>query len=99
MAARLWITTSVDQLTKQEVKSKQRRITPKPCSLRKASIASPLFGLLVGGWEQVEGVDSSSVSAPGRRDICEGSSHPEDGASIAVWPRFGTEHEATRVGG
>uniref|UniRef100_UPI003AAF3DC8 uncharacterized protein n=1 Tax=Centroberyx gerrardi TaxID=166262 RepID=UPI003AAF3DC8 len=67
------------------------------CFLRKANMPPPLFGLLVGGWEQVE--DSSSLSVPGRRDICEGPSHPEDEASAAVWPWFGTEHEATRVGG
>lgn len=69
------------------------------CFLRKANMPAILFDLLVGGWEQVEGMDSSSISVPGRRGICEGSSHPGTEPSAAVWRRFGTKEESTRVGG
>lgn len=36
--------------------------------------APPPFGLSVIGWEQVEGLDSPSLSVPGSGDSCEGSS-------------------------
>ena len=64
------------------------------CSVEKAKIPPPLFGLLVGGWELVDGRDCSSLSGIGH-----GFSHPDDEASVAVWSWSGIEHEATTVGG
>ncbi|KAF3849419.1 hypothetical protein F7725_015916 [Dissostichus mawsoni] len=53
------------------------------------------LGLLVGGWELVEGTGSSSLL----RDTWEGPSSAEVEASAAVWPWLDNGHEATRLGG
>ncbi|KAI4812238.1 hypothetical protein KUCAC02_023642 [Chaenocephalus aceratus] len=65
------------------------------CFFRKANTLLLRLGLLVCGWELVEGTGSSSV----RRDTWEGPSPAEVEASAAVWPWLDNGHEAPRVGG
>ncbi len=60
---------------------------------------SPLFGLLVCGWEEVEGMGSSSLSTSGCTAVRLGPSPWEGEASVLLWPLLGTRHEATRMGG
>ena len=82
------------QLTEQDlvhVEEHPHASSPSACFLRKANMPSPLFGFSMGGWEQVESMDHSSLSVPGRRDICWRlfTSSGRGLSIICLW--FGTE--------